>query len=374
MKLPGTLLAPLKRFAAEATGRIGLDLSNERANLVQFERTPGGPRIRAAASLPYPCTREELLADPRRLKALVRQARNGQDFKGQRVVSCLRAADLQIFPINFTPAEGQDDAGAILAELRERLKGELDASIIDFLPIRKEDGDTARREALVAVAPRGAVLRHLDLLENAGLQASAIDIGPAALARLVSFVNSTDRHEPHPNTLVINFGRTRSYLSVVWGRRLILDREIEFGERSLIDRVARLLAMSEDMALRLLHECGFRSGAAQTDGEQDMAHTLMEVLRPELATLTAEVNKTLIYTASRSRGRSIDRIYLTGSISRHPGIDSLIGEMLAVPVEVLDPFGAFGSSVPEAELDRLKPVAGIPMACGLALRGFHPDD
>lgn len=370
MKLPGNLLAPLKRFAAEASGEIGLHLSNERANLVQFENSNNGPRIRAAASLTYPCTREQLLADPRRLKALLSQARSEHDFKGRRVVSCLRAAELQIFPISYTAAEGQQEAVAILGELRERLKGALDASVIDYLPIRTEDGDNARREALVAVASRESVLRHLDLLENAGLQASAIDIGPAALARLVSFVNRTDKREQHPNALVINFGRAKSYLSVVWGRRLILDREIEFGEQVLVERVVRLLGMGEDLAVRLLQECGFRSDPAHGGNDPEMAQTLKEVLRPELSTLTAEVNKTLIYTASRSRGRSIDQIYLLGSIGRYPGIDRLILEMLAVPVEVLNPFRAFGSRLGEAELARLRPIAGIALACGLALRGF----
>ena len=374
MKLPGNPLAPLKRLAANQTGEIGLDLSNERANLVQLDDSTSGPVIRAAASLPYPCVRDELLTDPRHLKALLRQARGEHDFKGRRVVSCLRAAELQIFPVNYTLDEGRDDATAILGELRERLKGALDTSVIDYLPIRKEDGDSARREALVAVASREAVLRHLDLLENAGLQASAIDIGPAALARLVSFVNAKDRREQHPNTLVINFGSARSYLSVVWGRRLILDREIEFGDRPLVDRVVQILGMSEEMAGRLLHECGFRAEPAEDGGDPETAQTLMEVLRPELATLTAEVNKTLIYTASRSRGRSIDQVYLLGSVSRYPGIDRLIQEMLAVPVEVLNPLRAFGSPMRKANLGRLRSIAGISLACGLALRGFRQHD
>jgi hypothetical protein len=83
MKLPGNLLAPLTRFAAKASGEIGLDLSNERANLVQFDNSAGGPLIRAAASLPYPCPRDQLLADPRQFKALIRQARSEHAFTGR---------------------------------------------------------------------------------------------------------------------------------------------------------------------------------------------------------------------------------------------------------------------------------------------------
>lgn len=374
MKFPSALMRPLQRFANSEPGEIGLYLSNERLNMVQFDNSSRGPAIRAVASSQYHCSRDELMADPRQLKALLHGARSAQDFSGRRAVSCLRSNELQIFPISYLPLAGQDDAAAIVGELRERLKGQFNGLVVDYLPIRKEDGDTSRREALVTVASREVVARHLEVLERVGLQLSAIDIGPAALARLVSFVNHADPRTRHLNALVINFGSTRSYLSVVWGRRLILDREIEFGERALVERVARVLNMSDDMGMRILRECGFGGTPAQDASDPELARTLTEVLRPEFNTLAAEVNKTLIYTASRSRGRSIDQIYLLGSVSSYPGVARLIQGMLAIPVEALNPFRAVGGSARSPEFERLRSVAGIALACGLALRGFHYHD
>lgn len=364
----GRLLAPLRRLAPAPSGVIGVEISPERLNLAQFDVTASGPVVRAAASLPYGGTRAALMTDAKRLQALLRDAFKGNGFRGNTVVSCLAPDELRILPISYTVAEGRDDDSCIAAEMRERLKDEIDTSVVDFLPVRNADGDASRRDALVAVATRDAVVRHVGLLERAGLRVSALDIGPAALARLVSFVNAADAREQYPNVLVVNFARQQTHLSVVWGRRLVLDRTIEFGERTLIERVARVLSLDDAMAQRLLQEKGCDGAAEAGD---DLARTLFDVLRTDFAFLAGEVSKTLSYTASRSRGRGIDQVYLLGSIGRYPGVGRLVQDMIAVPAAVLDPFAAFGSRASALDLDSIKPIAGVALACGLALRGMR---
>jgi type IV pilus assembly protein PilM len=355
--------------APPAPAPIGLELGSERVHLVQFADDGTGRVLRAAASLPLPLPREALLADAGALKALVHDALRTHGFKGRRVVSCLPSPQLRIFPVSVTVGEGADEAAAFSAELRARLGAEIDDAVVDYLPVRGDDAEPRRRDALVALARRDAVMAYLTALERAGLEVAALDIGPAALARLVAHVNGEDADTPHPNVLAINFGRQRSYLSVIWGRRLLLDREIEFAESTLLARVSGALGVDEAMARQLLTHKGLPDGTQPAGADAEISRTLAEVLRPEFGALVAEVNKTLIYIASRSRGRSVDRVYVLGSVGRYPGADRLLQGLLSIPVSVLDPFERFRSLVSAAELGRLEPVAGIALACGLALRG-----
>ena len=371
MKSLGQLVEPLSRLVGTGRGPIGLDLSSERANMVQFGDSAAAPILCAAASIPYTVSREQLLADPKALKRLLRVAFEEHGFKGRRVMSCLPATDLRIFPVSVTVAPGQDEAAAVTADLRNRLGAELDAAVVDYMPIRGDDGEPRRRDALVAMASRECVMAYLQGLERAGLEVCALDVGPAALARLIAHVNQADARVEHPHTLALNFGRQRSHLSVVWGRRLVLDREIEFSEQAVLTRVSHALGIDEPTAQRLLLEKGL---CAEPDGvpeDAEIAHTLAEVLRPDFSALVAEVNKTLIYTASRSRGRSVDQIYLLGSAGRYPGVGRLMQGHLSIPVEVLNPFRVFRSPMAAAHLDRIKPIAGIALACGLGLRGLR---
>ncbi len=383
------LHAWLARLRPAPHGPIGLDLASERLNLVQFTFRPDGPALQAVASLPYPEPREAVLAQPRVLAAFVHKALRQYGFKGRRVVTCPDPGDLRFFPVTFGVAPGQDEGSALATDLRARLGAELDSAVVDYLPIRGDDADRGQRDALVVVAPGERVLQRAALLEGLGLELQALDVGPAAVARLIAQMNGADTNQAQPNTLVINFGRQRCHLSVIWGRRLMLDRQIEFSLEALLERVMSALGVDRSTADRLLQEKGLLAPSAgvpagalgDKGGDQGgdegspatndaaMARTLAEILRPDIATLVAEVNKTLIYTASRSRGRSVDRVYLLGSFGRIPGADRLLQSQLALPVAVLNPFRRLRSAAPNDLLERLQPIAGMALAAGLALRG-----
>lgn len=360
--------AARSRLRPTPPGPIGLELASERLNLVQFVARPDGPMLLAAASVPLPMPRDELLARPQQLKRLVREALRRHGFVGRRVVSCLGAAELRFFPVTFSLPAGQDEAGALVAELRSRLGSELEGAVVDYLPIRSEHANAAEREALVVLAPRARVLGHLALLEGLGLTVEALDVGPAAVARLVARMHRSDPSRGHPNTLVINFARQRCHLTVIWGRRLMLDRQVDFTQAALLGRVVRALGVDEATASHLLEDKGVHAERDAPGADADMARTLAEILRPEIAALVAEVNKTLIYTASRSRGRSVDQVVLLGSFGRIPGADRLMQSCLSIPVAVLDPFRPFRSAMPRERLASFKPIAGMALAVGLGLR------
>ena len=61
---------------------------------------------------------------------------------------------------------------------------------------------------------------------------------------------------------------------------------------------------------------------------------------------------------------------MLGSVARYPGASRLMQLTLSIPVQPLNPFHAFRSPFDDAALSRLEPIAGIALACGLALRGW----
>jgi type IV pilus assembly protein PilM len=95
-----------------------------------------------------------------------------------------------------------------------------------------------------------------------------------------------------------------------------------------------------------------------------------EVLRPEINALLQEINKTLVYMASRTRGKSVDKIYLAGRVCNYPGIVTNLGAQLHVPVEKLDPVAVFGAQNTRFASD-LGTMAGMALTTGLALRGVR---
>jgi len=189
-----------------------------------------------------------------------------------------------------------------------------------------------------------------------------------ALTRVVPWAGKGAGGEMQ-NVLLINFGSACSYLTVMWGRRLMLDRAVEFSEQQLLARVKTVMDLPEPMAKQLLLEHGIDTTAGGADGIGQFSAAAKEVLRPQLLALKAEVSKTLVYAASKTRGESVDKIFLVGGVARYPGIAALMGEDVAKPVEVLNPFAVFPHRLTQTELAELWPHSGVAVATGLALRG-----
>lgn len=355
-------------FARDVPLPIGADFAAHQLNLLQVA-APGGadrPLVQAAVCVTYPCSRDALFADSGKLKTFVQAALRKAPFSGRRVCSALPPADVRIVPLTVHVTAGQNEQQAVAKAVREQLGGSLTESVVDYYHVRSIDGEGPEKQVLVAVAEQPKVLSYLGMLRAAGLDPVALDIGPAALARLLAAMQRDDYDQ---SVLLINFGVAKSFLTVVWGRRLMIDREIDFGEVQLTDKLARSLGLGPDVALALLREHGIggrERGQTGHDGELDIGRTIREILHPEFALLSEELSRTQVYVASRTRGASISRVYLNGSAARYPNIQTRIRDLVALPVDLLNPFDAFDAAAFGADANL---QTGIALAAGLALRG-----
>ncbi len=372
MKLP----AQWARFAYARGhyGSIGLELMAESINLVQLRLNDGALQVAAAATVDFDGSRESLIDDPKRLKQLLQPVL--PQFRRRQVTSCLPPDFFKLIYINYRLADGRDDATAITQLMRERVDGELDDYVIDYLPVRTEE-NSGERLALVSVSPRVEVLRYLECLRLAGLEVNALEIGPMALNRLLGTLSQENTRD---NSLTITFGKRKSFLSVYSGRRLLLDRELELGEDEVIEQLAQSLDVSVDFATRLLYRSNPQTAEAVVATGAALAPTLapaeeshaaiVGIIKPVFLQLVEEINKALVYTASQTRGEPIQRIFLLGSAARWPVSGSLLNSLIEIPVHVLYPINRYP---PLVEFLHIPPELGDDcqaVATGLALRGM----
>lgn len=362
----------LNRIPSAELSPIGFNMAREKMHLLQLEKKKNTIRIRANVSVPYPVNRAELLSSPAEFSLFIQKVLKTSTFKGKDIVSCLPNKGTKIINLSYQMQAGMNEDEAVVHEVMNCLDGNQSEYVIDYLPIRTENKNSATRTALVAVAKREAVTSYLELFAKANLTVRALDIGPAALRRLVVSFDSIDKF---PLVLLMNFGRDRSYLTVIDGRRLIMDRELDFGENRLIRQLSKLLDLTEEQALRVLTQYGlWKSGPVfdqnRQDEVQEILSSVAEILHPVFLEFIDNVNKTLIYTASMLHGKSVQQIYLLGSVARYPGADAFLEQMLSLPVSVMDPFSLFETSNSHGKPLNLDITAGNALATGLALRGF----
>ncbi len=351
-------------------GAIGLEFALQELHMVQLVRRGDGIAVRARALVDYPLPRDTLLESRDDCRALLRRALKEDRFRGRDVISVLPAGGTRILPVTYTAGGKLDDEGEIILDaVADRLQGELSDYVIDYMPIRAREGDRDR-VAMVVVARKSTVLDYLALLDYCGLRVQALDIGPMAIRRLVSALSGSQKGE---NVLVINFGYNSSFLTMISGRRLLFDTEIEFGEQPLVEQVAAALDMSQEKVRQLALRHGIEEAAGSK--YEEIVRALREILKPQFLDLVDEVQKALVYAAGETRGEPVRHIYTLGSIARWPGTATLLGEMLSLQIETIpDPVTAFAPTQRRRRARRDAVVNTNPemaVATGLALRGIR---
>ncbi|MCH7817657.1 MAG: pilus assembly protein PilM [Proteobacteria bacterium] len=348
----------------------------ESVNLVQMNPNAGKPTIRAAALIPFKLSRDELIDNPKTLKDLLKPVFKQTGFSKKEVVTCLPPSFFKVLLTSYKPGTGISDDEAIVEAIKERVDGDLSDYILDFIPVRTAD-NSEEKLALVSVSPREQVVRYLECLRKAGLKVAALEIGPIALNRLLGLLASENDYE---NTLSINFGDTSSYLSVHGGRRLLLDREVNIGESQLISELSHALDIDEALARRVLHRDGIsvdsKNDDDQAEGsdspvaadENKISQKVLEILKPQLLAMVAEINKATVYAASQSRGKPVSRIYILGSVARWPNADKLFRSLVDIPISVLDPIANYQPMKAKLMIPEQYNNQCLGVATGLALR------
>ncbi len=360
------LLSPLT--ARRSIGPIGIDFGLERVHLVQFESVNGAPpTLRARASVAFEGSRQELLEDADALRSLLKNALKHGRFKGRNAVVAVPVGLFRTLSINYLASPDADDDAAILRVMRDRLDGDLAEYVLDYLPVNSRS-KTNERLALVAVSERTPIVAFLESLRRAGLKTEALEIGPVAIGRLVgALVTDSDTS----NVLVINSGREASYLTLISGEDLLFDQQIRFGENALVSQLAETLEMSEDMARDLMMRGAARPAedtVATTLDDAGLIETVAEILKPQFLTLVDEIKRVCLYAAAETRGGSVSRVYLLGSLAHWPGADDLLGSLSELEVtKIQDPLRSFRDDRSDKRVDALSPELAV--ATGLALRG-----
>jgi Tfp pilus assembly PilM family ATPase len=357
-------------------GSIGLHFAEEQAHAVQLRRLESGAYcLRAWSSQNYSESRESTLRDAERLQEFAGQLLGRGLFRGRKVVTALPPAATRIMSLNYQAVGGVSDAERILRTMSDRLEGSIEDYVVDYLPVRGEPGDR-NKVAVVAASKRADVIAFLESMRQAGLEVIELEINPAALNRLVSLLPRPP--ESQGNVLIINYGNETSYLTLVSGRRLLMDKEIDFGSNMLIRQIAKGLDISTDMAAELAIRQGLTQAAKKPFGAtaalipEDL-NPIFELVQPVFAKLTEEVRRACLYVSAESKGDVVERVYTFGSVSRWPGASRLLSDTARVPVADTLPINAIldGDQSEGVEYKGVGP--DLAVATGLALRGLTDD-
>ncbi len=365
--------APTKR---SEPGLIGLDLGLHQLHLCQIRPLPHGRyAILAKHSAALPASRDELLDDPKALKRVVGHALKAKKFRGRRVAALMPWEDVRIILLTYKANVGDVDA-EVVRMLAHRVDGSIDDYVIDYVPVRAKPSDEEHM-VVATLARRERVDRLLKALMHCGLEVDSLDVAPTALRRLVSALYTGDAAD---NVLMIHTYPEESYLTVISGRRLLFNQSVAFGESQLLDAIVRELEISRDAACTLVQDHGIeRRPLAQVVGSDtgnDIAATLLQIVKPCFLDLVGEINRVLVFTAAETHGVPVSRVCLLGCLARWPGAQNILLSLLDIeqPEGQIEFNQIFEDDNDDTRMSWEGLFSDISISMGLALRGLIADE
>jgi type IV pilus assembly protein PilM len=207
------------------------------------------------------------------------------------------------------------------------------------------DGSTMK--ILLTAVPTIVVDNYLKVFEQAGMEATALEIEALALIRSLVGDNSD-------TLLVIDIGAKNTSVNLIDNGYLRLSKNLGVGGDTITTSIAQSLNVSFVRAEQFKKDFGLSS-----QGQQ-----LPQVMRPILDIIKNEAAQ--LVSLYESRGDRIDRIILSGAGSKIPSLSQYFGS-LNKPVVMANPWTRVMYP------DKLRPVVeplglNLAVATGLAMR------
>ncbi len=338
-----------------ARSTVGLDIGSGFIKAVVVGHGSGNPVIEKVALAPVAddAIVEGEVMDPRLVAEAVRDLLAQAEIKTRDVVVAVGGRDVIIKKIQMDRMKD--------AEAREVIRWEADQHVpfdpenveLDF-QILNPDGDGMHMDVLLVAAKRELVESKLALLAESGLDAKVIDVEAFALH------NAFERNYPEAMrgvVALVNIGNETTIINLLDDGVPILTRDLPVGVRRLREDLQRERGMPGGAADRIVR-------GAELD----------DVLAPHVATRGEEIAlgieraAAFLQTGTR-KGGTLSRVYLTGGGSRVPGLVTMLGERLKVPVTSAHPLERIDTA-PDAfaghAVDDVAPL--LMLSVGLALR------
>ncbi len=340
---------------------LGLDIGTTAVRLVELSRS--GDRFRlerfAVEEMPLNAMSENEIKDVNAVAATVKRAVMSSGSKIKNTAVAVSSAQVIVktitMPSSFSESELEEQ---IMVEASQYIPYPMEEVNLDFC-VGDTVGDGEMVEVLLVASRSENVDARIAVLEQAGLNASVMDVETFALENAFPLVKGQLLNSAQVHTVaLINVGDATTTMAVLRDGNGIYTREQMFGDIQLTEAIQQHYGLSFEQAER----------ARKNNELPDDFNT--QVLPAFRKAIAQQVSRLLQFFFSASGVSSLDHVLLSGQCATIPDVAATVAEMTGIPASIACPFDAADSS---SNIDRQqleKEASAMMIASGLALRSF----
>ncbi|MCE5186319.1 MAG: pilus assembly protein PilM [Planctomycetaceae bacterium] len=348
---------------------IGLDIGHSLIKMIQLSRTDQSIRVEAAQEEPIDRSLEPG-SDAWRdhvAAAIGTMFRRG-GFQGRRVVSCLPGDILKIKSMRLDTKEPNDIRQVMRTEVAQRLGLNPDCDELRYLVAgHVYQGEEIKNEVIFFGIEREKLVRHIELLERAGLVPVSIDTVPCALFR--SFQTTLRRREDRELVSVFaDLGNQFTTVIIGKGQDIVFVKLIPVGGEHLNRQVAERLQIDLEDAVRLRRR--LRDPKAGPIEEQ-MRAAVLDAMSGSIEDLAREISLCFKYYTVTFRGQRPAEAVFAGGEAYESALMEALGRHLQMDIKVAEPLRGYDLSRVSFNVPEHPQLCEWAIAVGLGLKGME---
>lgn len=341
---------------------VGIDLSDRSLRFAEIKPSGEAFELGRYGSMPVPEGAIETgkIKDPEKIKAMLRELKEKEDFSFVRV--SIPEEQAYLFSLVIPKVAPDEIRNTIELQIEEHIPIKAEECVFDFSIVRITDTNIS---LIVAALPKEVSQSYLDIFLDAGLVPLSFEIEPMSVARSVVKAGDIGTY------MVVDFGQTRTGISIVSNGSVFFTSTLDINGEDLTRIIQRSFGISFEEAENVKQSYGMRRQA-------ESQNELFAVLLNTMSILRDELNKHYIYwhTYSDPTGiprPKIEKIFFCGGNANLPGLIHYISTSMRVKAEL----GNVWTNVNNFE-EYIPPIyhmdsMGYGTAIGLALSDFYYD-
>ena len=330
----------LGKIRGPRKSHLGIDIGTHTIKIVELRSTPRGMDLvhHATASTPPGGFQISVLAA--QLKEMLQENR----IKTKQAVVGLAGKGVAARRLSLPKIPEDEIQEAIRWQAGELFPFSLGDAMLAFQVLsRDESGGQTKQEVLVAAATREAVMEHIEVLQQAGLEPLGLMAEPHAVEQLWRNTNLGEAEEGA--TAVLDLGARKTSINIFHGRELQFSRYVPTSGDAFTTALTGMIRAGEQeielntaQAETLKRQHGIPS--VEDRGKTAEGIPLSQVavrIRPVLEKLETEISRSFDYYAFQFQGETINRLLLAGGAAQLKGIESFFADRFDLKVGFLDP-------------------------------------
>lgn len=340
---------------------VAFDIGSNSIKLVQMNQTKKGWELvkLGISELPPEAIVDGSIIDSITVTNTLKELIKEHGVKVKDAVSSLTGHSVIIKKVSFPAMTEEELADSIQWEAEQYIPFPITDVNIDFQILGTDTEGRGQMDVMLVAVKKDVINDYTNVIKEAGLNPVVIDVDSFALENMMEINYPVT---PGENVAMVNVGASITSISVIMGGLTIFTRSIPMGGNQFTEEIQRQLNVSFKDAEEM------KTGKKEPAPES--ASQLASATEAVSTNLSFEVKRSLDFFLGGSQGSYVNKIYLSGGGSRARGLQDLMQDKTAIPVEIVNPFKnvELGKHFDMEKLKETAPFFGVGV--GLATRRF----